>query len=87
MGTLHHAMNVLFGSTPGDWLPARLVFYSSTLDLAPNDYVIYYQAQGLSGHTSPRGECAFSHFGVTTGDWLSVRLVFYFSSTLDPDTT
>ena len=26
--------------------------------LAPNDYVIYYQARGLSGHTSPRDECA-----------------------------
>ena len=26
--------------------------------LAPNDYVIYYQARGLSGHTSPHGECA-----------------------------
>ena len=48
-------MNVLFGSTPGDWLPARLVFYFLTL--APHDYVIYCQARGLSGHTSPRGEC------------------------------
>ena len=26
--------------------------------LAPRDCVIYYQARGLSGHTSPRGECA-----------------------------
>ena len=26
--------------------------------LAPNDYAIYCQARGLSGHTSPRGECA-----------------------------
>ena len=26
--------------------------------LAPNDYIIYCQAQGLSGHNSPRGECA-----------------------------
>ena len=26
--------------------------------LAPNDYVIYCQARGLSGHTSPCGECA-----------------------------
>ena len=25
--------------------------------LAPYDYVIYCQARGLSGHTSPRGEC------------------------------
>ena len=27
--------------------------------LAPHDYVIYYQARELSGHTSPRGECAY----------------------------
>ena len=33
-----------------------LLFYFLTL--APYDYVIYYQARGLSGHTSPRGECA-----------------------------
>ena len=26
--------------------------------LAPRDYVPYYQAQGLSGYTSPHGECA-----------------------------
>ena len=26
--------------------------------LAPHDYVIYCQAQGLSGHSSPRSECA-----------------------------
>ena len=25
--------------------------------LAPHDYIIYSQARGLSGHTSPRGEC------------------------------
>ena len=25
--------------------------------LAPHDYVIYCQARGLSGHTSPYGEC------------------------------
>ena len=25
--------------------------------LAPHDHVTYYQAQGLSGHTSPYGEC------------------------------
>ena len=30
----------------------------STLDSAPYDYVIYCQALGLSGHTSPHGECA-----------------------------
>ena len=26
--------------------------------LTPHDYVIYCQARGLSGHTSPSGECA-----------------------------
>ena len=58
MGTLHLAVNVRFSyleATLGDWLPARLVFYFLTL--APHDYVIYCQARGLSGHTSPCGEC------------------------------
>ena len=32
-----------------------LLFYFLTL--APHDYIIYYQALGLSGHTSPHGEC------------------------------
>ena len=27
--------------------------------LAPRDHVTYYQARGLSGHTSPCDECAF----------------------------
>ena len=31
---------------PGDWLPARLVFYFLTL--APHDYVTYCQAQALA---------------------------------------
>ena len=39
-----------------------LLGWSSTFlllwTLAPHDYVIYCQARGLSGHTSPRGECA-----------------------------
>ena len=44
-----------------DLLPAWLVLYlSSTFwTLAPCDHVTYYQAQGLSGHTSPRDECVF----------------------------
>ena len=33
-----------------------LLFYFLTL--APHDYVIHCQARGLSGHTSPRDECA-----------------------------
>ena len=36
------------------WSSIFLLFWT----LAPYDYVIYCQAQGLSGHTSPRGECA-----------------------------
>ena len=42
MGTLYLAVNVRFShlvATPGDWLPARLVFYFLTL--APRDYVTY----------------------------------------------
>ena len=47
-----------FGATPGDWLPARLVLcFSLFWTLAPRDYVTYCPARGLSGHTSPRGEC------------------------------
>ena len=35
-----------FRATPGDWLPAWLVFYFMTL--APRDYVTYCQAWGLT---------------------------------------
>ena len=58
MGTLHLVVNVRSShleAMPEDWLPAWLVFYFLTL--APHDYVIYCQARGLSGHTSPCGEC------------------------------
>ena len=57
MGTLHLAVNVLlshWGYTRG------LVACSAGLllwTLAPHDHVTYYQARGLSGHTSPCGEC------------------------------
>ena len=49
MGTLHLTVNVRFShlkATPGDWLPARLVFY--VLTLALRDYVTYCQARGLA---------------------------------------
>ena len=49
MGTLHLAVNVHFShlkATPGDWLPAQLVFYFLTL--APRDYVTNCQAWGLA---------------------------------------
>ena len=36
-----------------DWSSTFLLLWT----LAPHDYVIYCQARGLSGHTSPRGEC------------------------------
>ena len=61
MGTLHLAVNVLFlilGLCLGTGCP---LCWSSTFlllwTLAPHDYVIYCLARGLSGHTSPRGEC------------------------------
>ena len=61
MGTLHLAVNVPFlisGLRPGidcllGWSSAFLLLWT----LAPHDYIIYCQARGLSGHTSPRGEC------------------------------
>ena len=62
MGTLHLAVNVFFlilGLRPST---GCLLGWSSTFlllwTLAPHDYVIYCQARGLSGHTSPHGECA-----------------------------
>ena len=61
MGTLHLVVNVLFLiSVLRPWT-GYLLGWSSIIfllwTLAPHDYVIYYQARGLSGHTSPRGEC------------------------------
>ena len=37
---------------------AGFLLFFKFLTLAPHDYIIYYQARGLSGHTLPRGECA-----------------------------
>ena len=92
MGTLHFVVSVRgFFSTVGffrylckwlgEWLPAWLVFFTVFLflTLALRDYVTYYQAQGLSGHTSPCGECVFSHFGAMPRDWLPAQLVLCFS--------
>ena len=62
MGTLHLAMNVLFLLSRLCSGTGCLLGRSFTIlllwTLAPHDYVIYYQARGLSGHTSPSGECA-----------------------------
>ena len=56
------------------------------LTLAPHDYIIYYLARGLSGHTSPCGECVLSCFGATPGDWLPARLVIHYFYVSDPST-
>ena len=62
MGTLHLVVNVLFLISGLRPKTGCLLGWSFTIlllwTLAPHDYVIYCQAQGLSGHTSPRGECA-----------------------------
>ena len=53
---MHLAMHLSF----------RIYLRTFLLTLAPRAYVTYYQARGLSGHTSPRGElfCFFAivHF-------------------------
>ena len=62
MGTLHLAVNVLclfLGHTQGlAACSASFLLFFKFLTLAPHDYIICYKARGLSGHTSPRGECA-----------------------------
>ena len=61
MGTLHLVVNVLFLILELCLGTDCLLGWSSTFlllwTLAPHDYVIYCQALGLSGHTSPCGEC------------------------------
>ena len=62
-------------------------FYSLLfLTLAPRDHVTYYQARGLSGHTSPCGECAFLILGLClgTGCLLSWSSAFLLLWTLAP---
>ena len=59
MGTLHLAMNVFYlvlGLRPGTGCLLSWFFFLLRT-LAPHDYVIYCQARGLSGHTSPYSEC------------------------------
>ena len=62
MGTLHLAVNVLSLISKLRSRTSCLLSWSFTIlllwTLAPHDYVIYYLAQGLSGHTSPHGKCA-----------------------------
>ena len=63
MATLHLVLNVRFsfqGSASGlVACSAGLLPFFYFLDLAPRDLVTYCQARGLSGHTSPHGECVF----------------------------
>ena len=52
------------------------------LTLAPHDHVTYCQARGLSGHTSPYGECAFLISGLCLGigcllGWSSIFLLLW----------
>jgi len=62
VGTLHLAVNVLSLILGLRSRTGCLLGWSFTIlllwTLAPHDYVIYCQAQELSGHTSPSGECA-----------------------------
>ena len=73
MGTLHLAVNVLclfLGHARGlAACSASFLLFFKFLTLAPNDYIICCQAQGLSGHTSPHGECA----GFFLEDYMSLE--------------
>jgi len=56
------------------------------LTLALRDHITYYQARGLSGHTSPCGECAFLISGLRprTGCLLGWSSAFLLLWTLAP---
>ena len=74
---------LILGSTSGVLIRAcqtmSASFHTSFyLTLLQDSFFIFQQARGLSGHTSPCGECACSHLEATPGDWLPARLVFYF---------
>ena len=72
---------LILGSTSGVLICAcemTSVSFQTSLTLLQDSFFIFQQARGLSGHTSPCGECACSHLEATPGDWLPARLVFYF---------
>ena len=72
---------LILGSMSGVLICAcqtTLASFQTSLTLLQDSFFIFQQAQGLSGHTSPYGECACSHLEATPGDWLPARLVFYF---------
>ena len=73
MGTLYLAVNVVFlisGLRPGTGcLPGWSFTILLLWTLAPHDYIIYCQARGLSGHTSPSDECA----GIFLEDYMPIE--------------
>ena len=83
---LLHAVRIrvlILGSTSGVLIRAHLTMSASfqtsfTLTLLQDSFFIFQQAQGLSGHISPCGECACSHLEATPRDWLPAQLDFYF---------
>ena len=74
---------LILGSTSGVLIHACQTTSASSqtsfsLTKLQDSSFIFQQARGLSGHTSPCGECSFSHLVATPGDWLPAQLVFYF---------
>ena len=65
------------------WSSAFLLLWT----LAPHDCITYCQAQGLSGHTSPCGECALSLSGTCPGTSFLLGWFFTILQVSDPDTT
>ena len=73
---LLHAVRIrvlILGSTSGVLIRACQTTLASfqtsfSLTLLQDSFFIFQQARGLSGHTSPCGECACSHLEATPGD-------------------
>ena len=74
---------LILGSTSGVLMRACRMTSAKLSDfffltLLQDSFFIFQHARGLSGHTSPCGECACSHLEAMPRDWLPARLVFYF---------
>ena len=54
VGTMHLPVHLVFVRTTIGFLTSVEILFST---LAPRACITYYQARGLSGHTSPCGEC------------------------------
>ena len=54
VGTMHLPVHLVFVYTTIGFLTSVEILFST---LAPRACITYYQARGLSGHTSPCGEC------------------------------